>query len=98
MSIISFAGRKESLERVVAGKDEASEVDQEATSKVKEDEEEVQAAETEDHVDLRDTGLLLEIVEDLIFRELSYIISKLAQGSAYVWIWCHCGALTSLSS
>ena len=70
LGIIDLAGAEESLEGVVARQDEAGEVDKEATAEVEEDEEEVQAAQGKDHVDLGHTGLLLKVVEDLILGEL----------------------------
>lgn len=42
LSIVDFAGTEESLEGVVSGKDEASKVDEEPSSKVEEDEKEVE--------------------------------------------------------
>jgi len=70
LGIVSLAGAEQSLERVVSRKDETSKVDEEGASEVEEDEEEVQAAEGEDHVDLGNTGLLLKIVENVIFGQL----------------------------
>ena len=56
LSVVDLAGAEQRLERVVAGEDEASEVDEEGSSQVEEDEEEVDVvggvlvAEDEDEV------------------------------------------------
>lgn len=70
LCVVDLAGTEESFERIVARQDEAGEVDEEGTAEVEEDEEKVQTTETQDHVDLGNTGLLLEVVEDFIFGEL----------------------------
>jgi hypothetical protein len=70
LGVIDLAGGEEGLERVVARKDEASKVDEECTAEVEEDEEEVETAQAKDHVDFGHAGLLLEIVEHLIFGQL----------------------------
>jgi hypothetical protein len=70
LGVVDLAGGEKSLEGVVAREDEAGKVDEECTAEVEEDQEEVQAAQAEDHVDLGHAGLLLEIVEHLIFGQL----------------------------
>lgn len=70
VGVIGLAGGEESLERVVAGDDETSEVDEELSSNVEEDQEEVESAETQDGVDLGDGGLLLEVVEGRVLGQL----------------------------
>ena len=70
MGVIGLGGGEEGVEGVVGGQGEAGGVDQELAGNVKEDEEEVEGAESEDYVDLWDAGLLLEVVESWVFREL----------------------------
>ena len=70
MGVIGLGLGEESLERVVAGDEEASKVDEELASNVEEDEEEVEGTETEDDVDLRDGALLLEVVEGRVLGQL----------------------------
>ena len=62
--------REERLKRVVGRQREASSVDEKLSGDVEEDEEEVESAETEDDVDLRDGRLLLEVGEGWVFGEL----------------------------
>jgi hypothetical protein len=64
LGVIDLAGAEEGVQRVVAGNDEASNVDEELAGDVEKDEEEVQAGETEDGVDLGDRRLPLQVVED----------------------------------
>ena len=70
MGVIGLGLGEESLERVVAGDEEASKVDEELASNVEEDEEEVEGTETEDDVDLGDGALLLEVVEGRVLGQL----------------------------
>ena len=70
MGVIGLVLGEESLERVVAGDDEASKVDEELASNVEENEEEVQGTETEDDVDLGDGALLLKVVEGRVLGQL----------------------------
>ena len=70
MGVIGLARGEESLERVVAGNEEASKVDEELASNVEEDEEEVEGTETEDDVDLGDGALLLKVVEGRVLGQL----------------------------
>jgi hypothetical protein len=70
VGVIGLALREESLERVVAGDEEASKVDEELSSNVEEDEEEVEGTETEDDVDLGDGALLLKVVEGRVLGQL----------------------------
>jgi hypothetical protein len=70
LSVIDLAGGEQSVQRVVAGDDESSNVDKELASNVEEDEEEVEAGKTEDSVGLGDGGLLLEVVEGGVLGEL----------------------------
>ena len=70
LCVIDLAGAEQRVQRVVAGDDKASNVDKELASNVEEDEEEVQAGETQDGVGLGDGGLLLEVVESWVLGEL----------------------------
>jgi len=70
VGVIGLARGEESLERVVAGNEEASKVDEELASNVEEDEEEVEGTETEDDVDLGDGALLLKVVEGRVLGQL----------------------------
>lgn len=70
MGVIGLARGEKSLERVVAGDEEASKVDEELASDVEEDEEEVEGTETEDDVDLGDGALLLKVVEGRVLGQL----------------------------
>lgn len=70
LGIIGLAGREDSFERIVSGDDETSKVGKDLSSEVEENEEEVEADNTKDGVDLGDGCLLLEVVEDLVLRQL----------------------------
>ena len=70
MGVIGLARGEESLERVVAGNEEASKVDEELASNVEVNEEEVEGTETEDDVDLGDGALLLKVVEGRVLGQL----------------------------
>lgn len=77
LGVIDLAGAEESLERVVTGNDESSNVDEELSGNVEEDEEEVETSETKDHVDLGDRRLLLKVVECGVLGQLEHnIVSK----------------------
>jgi len=66
LGIIGLAGRENSFERVVSGDDETSKVGKDLSSEVEENEEEVEADNTKDGVDLGHGCLLLKVVEDLV--------------------------------
>lgn len=70
LSVVDFAGAEERIQRVVARNDETGNVDEELAGNVEEDEEEVQAGETENSIDLGDGGLLLEVVEGGVFGQI----------------------------
>jgi hypothetical protein len=70
LGVVDLASGEQSVQRVVAGDDESSNVDEELSGNVEEDEEEVEAGETEDGVGLGDGGLLLEVVEGGVLGEL----------------------------
>lgn len=63
LGVIGLGSREQGLEGVVGGDDETGSVDKKLASNVEEDEEEVQGTKTEDHVDLRNRGLLLEVLK-----------------------------------
>lgn len=81
LSVIDLAGAEQGIERVVAGNDEAGNVDEELAGNVEEDEEEVEAGETEDGVDLGDRRLLLKVVEGGVFGQLFVELRQLCLGS-----------------
>jgi hypothetical protein len=70
LGIVDLASAEEGFKRVVARENEAGEVDEEGAAKVEEDQEEIETSQSQDHVDLGHTGLLLKIVEDFIFGQL----------------------------
>jgi hypothetical protein len=70
LGIIGLVGREDSFKGIVSGEDETSKVGKDLTSKVEENEEEVEADNTKNGVDLGDGRLLLKVVEDLILRQL----------------------------
>jgi hypothetical protein len=70
LSVVGLGGGEQSVERVEGRDDESSNVDEEFTSDVEEDEGEVEDSETEDDVDLGDAGLLLKLVELRVLGEL----------------------------
>ena len=71
LSVILLISSKESAQRVVAGNDEASEVGEELTAEVEDDEEEVESAKTNDGIGLGHTSCPLEVVQDGVFGQLS---------------------------
>lgn len=86
LSVIGSAGRKERLKRVVTGDQETSEVNEKLSSNVEEDQEEVDADQAQDRIDLGDVGLALQVVEDRVLGELygCFMVSKLyILGSRY---------------
>ena len=62
LGVITLLRSEESLEGVVGRDDEAGGVDEELSSNVEEDKEEVEGAEAEHDVDLGDVGLLLKLL------------------------------------
>jgi len=64
LSVINLATAEQCFERIVSRENEASKVDEELSTDVKEDEEEVESEKAEEDIDLGDVGLLLKIVED----------------------------------
>lgn len=72
LSVISLADTEQSFEGIVSRNDKASQVGQDLSTKVEEDKEEVETDDSEKPVDLWNRGLLLEIVDDRVFGQLSY--------------------------
>jgi hypothetical protein len=70
LRIVSLIGREKSLHRVVARDEEAGEVGQELTAKVKDDHEEVEDNKADDSVGLGDRRLALEVVEGGVLGQL----------------------------
>lgn len=71
LSVVGFAGAEQRVQRVVARNDESCKVHEEFASNVEEDEEEVDPGKAEEGIDLWYRGLLLEIVQSRVFRQLS---------------------------
>jgi hypothetical protein len=77
LCVIDLAGAEQSVQRVVTGNDEAGNVDEELSSNIKEDQEEVKAGKTKDHVNLGDRRLLLKVVECGVLGQLEHdMVSK----------------------
>jgi hypothetical protein len=70
LGVVDLAGTEQGVERVVAGDDESSNVDEKLAGNVEENQEEVEADEAEDGVDLGDGGLLLKVVEGGVLGQL----------------------------
>jgi hypothetical protein len=70
LGVIDLAGAEEGAQRIVCGDGEASNVNEQGPGNVEEDEEEVQPDEAEEGVDLGHRGLLLQVVEGGVFRQL----------------------------
>ena len=70
LSVVDFAGAEQCGQRVVAGNDEAGDVDKKGTGNVEKNEEEVEARQSEHGVDLGHRRLLFEVVEGGVFGQL----------------------------
>lgn len=70
LGIIDLAGAEQGIQRVISWNDEASKVRQQPASDVEKDEEEVHADQSKESVHLGHRGLLLEVVEGRILRQL----------------------------
>lgn len=66
-----LVGTEKGTKRVVAGNGEAGDIGQELTAEVKDDQEEVERNQADNTVGLGDRGLLLEVDEHRVLRELS---------------------------
>ncbi len=71
LRVVLLVVGEESSEGVISGDDEASEVGEELATEVKDDEEEVKSANTDDGIRLGNTGLSLQVVERGILGQLS---------------------------
>ena len=72
LGVIALAGGEKGLEGVVAGEEETGKVDEELAGNVEEDQEGVNTNQTQDHIDLGNTGLTLEVVQNRVLGELSH--------------------------
>lgn len=70
LRVVGLAGGEESLEGVVARDDEASQVGQELTAQVEDDEEEVKDDEADNRVGLGDGGAPLEVAQGGVLAKL----------------------------
>lgn len=70
MSIISLACAEQSIERIIAWDDETGEVDEEFSSNVEEDEEEINGGDAEESIHLGNGCLLLKVIERRVFGKL----------------------------
>jgi hypothetical protein len=70
LGVVDLASAEQGIQGVVAGDNESGNVDEELAGNVEEDEEEVQASETENGVDLGYRGLLLKVVEGGVLGQL----------------------------
>lgn len=71
MSVVSLARAEQGLKGVVGWNEESGSVDQKFSSNVEEDQEEVQSAQTKDHVGLWNGSLPLEVVQGWVLGQLS---------------------------
>lgn len=79
LGVISLAAAEESFHGEVGWDRETGSVHEELACDIEEDQEEVQCAEAEDDIDLWDAGLLLEVVENGVSRELFLRRSQLSR-------------------
>lgn len=70
LRVVSLANSEESLQGIVGWDDKTSKVGEELASKVEEDQEEIQEADTADNINLGDICLLLKVYEHRIFAKL----------------------------
>jgi hypothetical protein len=75
LCIINLARTEQRIEGIISGDEETSKVDKERAGDVEEYQEEVEAEETKDDVNLGDRGLLLEVVQGRILGELERFVS-----------------------
>jgi hypothetical protein len=80
LRVVNLAGAEESVQRVVAGNDETGNVDKEFAGDVEKDEEEGEAGEAEESVDLGDGRLLFEVVEGGVLGQLEHALSAPQHG------------------
>lgn len=70
LSVISLAGTEQGLQRVIARDNEARKVHEKLARDIEEDEEEVDAGDSQKGIDLGNRRLLLEVVEGRILGQL----------------------------
>lgn len=70
LRVIRSSGGEQSVQRVVGRDNETRQVDKELAGDVEEHQEEIDADQAEDHVDLGDGGLALQVVKDGVFGQL----------------------------
>ena len=78
LCVIGLSAAEQGLEGVVGWDREPGRVHQKLAGNVKEDEEEVKGAESEDDVDFGDAGLLLEVVEGWVLGQRPSVVVSLA--------------------
>jgi len=90
LSVVNLGGAEQRVQGVIAGNDEAGNVDEKFASNVEEDQEEVESAETEDHIDLGNRRLLFQVVEEFILGQLLVQLGQVVLG-AFLDRHCECG-------
>jgi len=80
LSIVDLACAEKRIQGVVSRDDEACKVDEELSTDIEKDKEEVDSDEAEECVDLRDTGLLLETVERRVLGKFLINLGNLMGG------------------
>jgi len=78
LSVIGLADAEESIKGIITRNHKSSKVGQKLSTNVEEDEEEVECDQAEKSVDLRQSGLLLEVVQRIILRKLLINLSNVA--------------------
>lgn len=92
LSVIGGTGSEESLKRVVTGNQETGKVDEELASDVEENQEEVDANQTQDRIDLGDVGLALQVVKNGVLREL-YRLPMVSTTYIFFFSSCHISSI-----
>ncbi len=72
LCIVHLAGAEESVQRVIRRNDEPSRVHEELAANVEEDQEEIDAGQAKEDVDLGHRGLLLEVIDHRVLGELGF--------------------------
>jgi len=70
LCIVRFANSEKGLQGIVAGNHETSNISEQLASDVEEDKEEVGCDQSEEGIDLRNRGLLLQVVQSRVLGEL----------------------------
>lgn len=86
LSVIGGADAEQRFERVVRREREAGGVDEELAGNIEEDEEEVERAETENDVCLRDVGLLFEVAQGRVSGQLCFPSARAARWCAPIGV------------